>query len=429
LNDASFALVLETAEAFEPLLKASRYKGAWGGRGSGKSHFFAELLVEECIANRGFRAVCVREIQKSLKESAKRLIEDKIQAHQVGHLFKVLETEIRTPGGGTIIFQGLQDHTAESIKSLEGFDRCWVEEGQALSQRSWDLLRPTIRKPGSEIWVSWNPRRAIDPVDKFLRLSPPADAIVVKANWRDNPWFPAVLEQERSHDFTVNPDGYGHIWEGEYVTVVAGAYYAKALTQARLQGRICRVTADPLMSLRTFHDIGGSGAKADAYAIWVVQFVGREIRVLDYYESRGQVLAHHVNWMRQRGYDQAEVVLPHDGVNANNVTGKKYEDHWREAGFSVKSIPNQGSGAATQRIEAARRLFPSMWFNEQTTEAGRAALGWYHEKIDEERNVGLGPDHDWSSHGADAFGLMAVAYDAPRAAAEAPLIPEYGTMA
>jgi phage terminase large subunit len=168
------------------------------------------------------------------------------------------------------------------------------------------------------------------------------------------------------------------------------------------------------LPLRAFIDIGGSGANADAFTIWIVQWVDQEIRVLDYYESVGQVLGYHVAWLRDRKYDKAIIYLPHDGVNENNITGKRYEDHLREAGFTVEPpVKNQGKGAAAMRIEAVRRLGPQMWFNEATTEDGRQALGFYHEKKDEVRNVGLGPDHDWSSHAADAFGLMAICYQPP----------------
>ena len=167
------------------------------------------------------------------------------------------------------------------------------------------------------------------------------------------------------------------------------------LSQARAQGRIGKVSADPLLPLRAFIDIGGSGATADAFTIWVVQWVGNEIRVLDYYEAVGQVLAFHVNWLRSRGYKDAILHLPHDGVATNNVTGKRYEDHLRDAGFAVEPpVKNQGRGAAMMRIEAVRRLGPNLWFNEATTEAGRDALGFYHERKDDDRNIGLGPEHD-----------------------------------
>lgn len=360
--------------------------------------------------------VCIREVMKDLKESAKLLIEDKLQQLNLGEAdgFKVYKDVIQTPKDGQIIFRGMQDYTAESIKSLEGFHRAWIEEAQTLTARSLMMLRPTIRKAESEIWASWNPRRKSDAIDDFLRANKPDNATVIQANWRDNPWFPAVLEDERKHDLEAYPERYDHVWEGGYATAFDGAYFAGLLAQAKRDGRIGKVTADPLLPLRAFIDIGGSGAMADAFTIWIVQWVGQEIRVLDYYESVGQVLAYHVNWLRSRGYENAILYLPHDGVNANNITGKRYEDHLREAGFKVEPpVPNQGRGAASLRIEAVRRLGPKMYFNESTTEPGRDALGFYHEKKDEQRNVGLGPEHDWSSHAADAFGLMAICYEEP----------------
>ncbi len=290
-----------------------------------------------------------------------------------------------------------------------------MEEAQGISARSLSLLRPTIRAEGSEIWASWNPTRKQDAIDEFF-CGPrglPEGATLVTANWRDNPWWNEVLEAERKLELERYPERYGHTYEGEYASAFEGAYFAKELTKAKLQNRIGHVAADPLLQVRTFHDIGGTGAKADAYSIWVVQWVADRILLLDYYESVGQPLEHHVNWMRKQGWESAKVVLPHDGVNANNITGKRYQDHWEDAGFEAESIPNQGSGAAMQRIEAVRRIFPKCWFNESTTESGRQALGFYHERKDETRNVGLGPEHDWSSHCADAFGLMAVAYEVP----------------
>jgi phage terminase large subunit len=399
---------------FEPLLAPARYKGAFGGRGSGKSHFFGELLVETCQAERGTLAVCIREAQRTLAQSSKRLIETKIAALGLGHGFKLFNDKIETPGDGLIIFRGMQDHTADSIKSLEGFKIAWVDEAQSLSARSHALLRPTIRAADSELWASWNPRRKSDAIDDFLRARKPDGSIVVNASWRDNPWFPAVLEEERRLDLSLYPDRYGHIWEGDYVGAFEGAYFAELLAAAKREGRIGKVSADPLLPLRAFIDIGGAGASADAFTIWIVQWVGNEIRILDYYESSGQVLAFHVNWLRSRGYKDAILYLPHDGVATNNVTGKRYEDHLRDAGFAVEPpVKNQGRGAAMMRIEALRRLGPNLWFNEPTTEAGRDALGFYHERKDDERNVGLGPEHDWSSHAADALGLMAICHEAP----------------
>jgi phage terminase large subunit len=401
---------------FRPLLEPARYKAAYGGRGSGKSHFFADLLIEDSLYEKGLRSVCIREVQKSLKDSAKRLLEDKLGEHRLGETdgFKVFREVIETPGDGVVTFQGMQDHTAESIKSLEGFKRAWAEEAQTLSARSLSLLRPTIRADGSELWFSWNPRRKNDPVDMMLRGDHlPTGATVLRANWSDNPWFPTVLDQERRDCLRDTPDQYDHIWEGGYATVTEGAYYAACLAEAKSKGRIGNVSADPLMTYRAIFDIGGTGAKADAVAIWIAQFVGREIRVLNYYEAVGQPLATHINWLRSNGYGKALIILPHDGSTNDKVYDVSYESAFRAAEFEVTVIPNQGKGAAAMRIEAARRLFPSIWFNKDTTAGGVDALGWYHEHKDETRQIGLGPCHDWSSHGADAFGLMCVAYEAP----------------
>jgi phage terminase large subunit len=405
-------LEIEAAKVFRPLLDPSRYKGAHGGRGSGKSQFFADLMIGYSLKIPGFRGLCCREIQKSLKESAKRLLEQKIQDHGLGHLFEVQRDDIKTPGGGLIAFAGLQDHTAESIKSYEGFDIAWVEEAQTVSPKSLSLLRPTIRKPGSELWFSWNPRRKSDPVDEMLRgTEKPTGATVVEANWKDNPWFPAELEQERLDCLRMQPDQYDHIWEGGYITIAEGAYYAAALTQARNDKRITKLTADPLLQIRAYWDIG----LRDATSIWIAQFEGQQIKVLDYYEAVGQPLAAHLNWLRANGYGDALCVLPHDGAKGDIITAVRFEDHIRSAGFRVETVENQGKGAAMKRVEAARRLFPRMWFDETKCAGGLDALGWYHEKKDEARSIGLGPEHDWASHAADAFGLLAVHYEAPKA--------------
>lgn len=424
----SSTLRIETAKVFEPLLHPARYKGAHGGRGSGKSHFFGELGVEDALrwpgeTGEGLRLLSFREIQKSLKESAKFLFESKLHKFGLGEAdgFKVFTDRIQTPGDGVIAFTGLQDHTADSVKSYEGFHRAWGEEAQSLSQRSMTLLTPTIRWEdasrgmASEIWLSWNPRSKRDAVDQMLRVNRPESAIVIEANWSDNPWFPKVLDEERLHCLKTNPENYAHIWEGDYATINEGAYYAKALHTARKEGRIGKVAEDPLMQVYAIWDIGGTGQKSDATAIWIVQFVSREIRFLNYYEAVGQPLAEHVAWLRAKGYGRAQCILPHDGGNHEKVYRVTYEGALRDAGFEVETVKNAGTGAAMRRVEAGRRLFPRMWFDDACS-AGVEALAWYHEKrSDDDRNIGLGPEHDWSSHGADAFGLAAVYYEEPAA--------------
>jgi phage terminase large subunit len=209
-------LRIRTAPIYEPLLAPARYKGAKGGRGSGKSRFFAELLVEECISER-IDAVCLREVQKSLQFSVKREIETSISELNVGHHFEVQDKRVLPKTGGVIIFEGLQNHTADSIKSLSGFTRAWVEEAQSLSQQSLSILRPTIRAPGSQVWFSWNPNFATDPVDAFfMGASPPPDSVLVTANYMDNPWFPDELRKDMEWDRINRPDDFAHIWLGDY---------------------------------------------------------------------------------------------------------------------------------------------------------------------------------------------------------------------
>jgi phage terminase large subunit len=261
-------LRIKTAPVFEPLLSGGRYLGAWGGRGSGKSHFFAETLIERCIMGRT-DAVCVREVQRSLAQSVKKLLEVKIEELGVSRHFDVKLEHIGTPYGGRIIFQGMQNHTADTIKSLEGYDIAWVEEAQSLSQRSLDLLRPTIRKAGSELWFSWNPNLETDPVDVLLRGEhPPPDAKVVRANYRDNPWLPEVLKAEIEYDQRRDPDKFAHVWLGEY----------QRNSQARIfrNWRVEEFDVDPEWILRQGADWGFS---VDPSVLVQCAIVGRTLYV------------------------------------------------------------------------------------------------------------------------------------------------------
>lgn len=430
---------IKTAAVFRPLLYPARYKGAHGGRGSGKSHFFAEYVVEECILVPGTRAICIREVQKSLKDSSKHLVEAKIADLGVGHLFDIRADRIITPGDGVILFVGMQDHTAESIKSLEGFRIAWVDEAQSLSARSLHLLDPTLRgqvingvKHPSELWFSWNPTRQQDPIDSFFRKAASSENMIcVQANWRDNVHIGTddQIHIARLKELADYPERYPHTWEGEYAQAFEGAYFAKQIGEAKSSGRIRFVAQDPVLSLKAFFDIGGTGAKADLNSIWIVQFVADQIRVLDFIEGQSQPIGYYADIMRKRGYGRAEIILPHDGMHSDShiVIGQTVETHWKDAGFSARSVSNQGAGAKMQRIEAVRRVFPMCVFNDAAltedangrkysavVEAGLQALGFYHEKRDPERKVGLGPEHDWSSHAADAFGLMAICYEPPR---------------
>lgn len=395
------------------------YRCAYGGRGSAKTRSFATMSAVwgYRLAEAGERGliVCGREFQNSLEESSFPEVKNAILGYDwLADYYEVGEKYIRTKNGRIdFSFIGLR-RSLQALKSKFRILVLWVDEAEMVSEPAWEIATPTVREAASEIWVSWNPGRKGSPTDLRFRQDPPTGAKIVALNWRDNPWwYQSSLEQKRLDDKEKRPDQYDHVWEGDYVTVVAGAYFAKDLTEARAKGRIGKVSADPLMTYRAIWDIGGTGAKADACAIWIAQFVGKEIRALDYYEAQGQPLAAHVAWLRDNGYGKALCILPHDGETHDRVHDVSFESYLKSAGFETEVIPNQGKGAAAMRIEAARRLFASVWFNEETTEAGREALGWYHEKRDDERLIGLGPNHDWSSHGADAFGLMCVAYEAP----------------
>ena len=324
-------LRIETPRVFAPLLRPSRYKGVWGGRGSGKSHFFAEALVERCIMFPGTRAVCVREVQKSLKDSVKRLIEDKIDALGVGDRFTALNAEIKTPGGGLIAFQGMQDHTSETIKSLEGFGVAWVEEAQTLSARSLEMLRPTIRAPGSELWFSWNPRNAADPVDAFLRREkPPEDSIVVRANYSDNPFLPRELEQERLDDMAHRPDRYAHIWLGEYEPIAIGAIWDRLTLHRNRRAempemRRILVAVDPAVSSDPGSDehgiiVVGIGVDGRGYVLadyslrgTPAQWARRALAALDEFEADAIVIE------RNQGGDMCRHTLQTQRANVRII--------------------------------------------------------------------------------------------------------------
>lgn len=397
------------------------YRGAYGGRGSAKTRTFAKMAAVRGVmfaeAGVGGVIVCGREFMNSLDESSLAEVKAAIlEEPWLAAKYEVGEKYIRTKDGRVeFAFIGLR-RSLNSIKSKARILILWVDEGEEVSEGAWIVVDPTVREEESEIWVTWNPKRKKSATHKRFREDPPPQSKIVQMNWRDNPWFPAVLDQKRLTDKDKRPDQYEHIWEGAFVSAVEGAYYARSLIEAREQKRITRVGFDPLMRVRVFCDIGGTGAKADAFAMWPAQFIAKEIRTRDYYEAVGQPLSTHVQWLHSKGYDpkRADIYLPHDGETNDRVYDVSFESAFRAAGYTVTVIPNQGKGAAKMRVEAARRQFPIIWFDEESTEDGRDALGWYHEKkSDDEREALLGPDHDWSSHGADAFGLMAVAYEDP----------------
>lgn len=369
--------------------------------------------------------LCARQFMNSLADSSleevKRAIEDE---PFLAAYYEIGEKYIKSRDGRiSFAFAGL-DRNIASIKSKGRLLLCWVDEAEPVTDEAWSILEPTLREEGedwrAELWVTWNPLRKTAAVESRYRFSKSPNVKGCILNWRDNPKFPAVLERKRLRDKEERPGEYPHVWEGEYATAITGAYYAECLHKAKESGRIGPVAADPVLTLRAYVDIGGTGRNADSFALWVAQFVGLQIRVLDYYEAQGQPMATHVNWLRSKGYtpERLQIWLPHDGNTGDKVFAVTPASAMQEAGYAVTVIPNQGRGAAMKRVEATRRLFENIWFNETTTEPGRDALGWYHAKLDEQRGIDLGPEHDWSSHASDAFGLMCCDYTPPAAMQE-----------
>lgn len=400
-------------------------RGAYGGRGSAKTRTFAKMTAVRAhmwdMAGREGIILCGRQFMNSLADSSLEEIKAAIRSEPwLEPHFDIGETYIRTKSRRIgYSFAGL-DRNIDSIKSKSRILLAWIDEAEPATEEAWVKLIPTLREEDSELWLTWNPEREASPTNKRFRNTSDPRVKIAEMNWRDNPWFPDILNRQRLKDQEERPDSYDHVWEGGYVTAVEGAYFASHLTKARADGRIGFVPEDPHLIVKLFADIGGTGAKADNFVFWAQQCVGLEIRWVNHYEVQGQPFAAHLNWMRSQGYtpDRCKVYLPHDGEQQDKVIDTSYRRAFEDAGYSVEVIPNQGKGAAMQRVEKGRQLFSRMRFDEAKCDAGLKALGWYHEKRDENRGIGLGPKHDWSSHSADAFGAGCVAYEEPRAKQE-----------
>ena len=410
---------VEIPEKLKPVFAGKAdVRGAYGGRGSAKTRTFAIMSAVKAYqwSKEGKQGIilCARQFMNSLDDSSFEEVKQAILSMDwIAPHFDIGEKYIRTADGRiSYKFTGL-DRNIDSIKSKSRILLCWVDEAEPVTEQAWVKLIPTIREEDSELWITWNPERDGSPVDKRFRKHLDALYKVIEMNWRDNGRFPEKLNRERIRDLEQRPEQYEHIWEGGYKSAIEGAYFATHLQKAKDEGRISVVPPDELMTYRAFADIGGTGAKADAFTFWVAQFVGKQLLALNYYEVVGQPIAVHLNWLRENNYTTTNTTiwLPHDGDSNDKVFDISYASAFEKAGYSVEVVPNQGKGAAMQRVESSRRVFPNIWFNKETTEPGRKAIGWYHEKRDPNRNIGLGPEHDWSSHGADSFGMMCMVFE------------------
>ena len=398
-------LTAEIPEAFEGLLEPHRYKVFYGGRGGAKSQTFAIVLLLLGM-QKPIRVLCAREVQKSIKDSVKRLLDDEISRLGLGGFYTSLEAEIRGANGTLFVFYGL--HNMSSLKSMKGLTHCWVEEAESISDRSLDILRPTIREPGSEIWFSFNPEHVHSPIWQQFIMGRPDDALVKKVTWRDNPWFPAVLDEERRHCLASDPDKYDWIWEGNPRMVAEGSYYGRLLQAAEEGGRIGRVPAEPNLLVNTAWDLG----MGDSTAIWFFQHlpVGHmgEWRFIDYYEASGEGLMHYAEVLAKKGYRYGVHIAPHDIAVRELGTGRSRIETARQMGLNftvAKQLPLMDG------IEAARQVLGAAWFDRDKCAKGLNCLYGYRREYDDARACFReSPLHDWSSHGADAFRYAAVGY-------------------
>ncbi len=401
------------------LFEPARYKVAHGGRGSAKSWSFARALLI-LGARRPLRVLCCREIQRSLRESVHQLLKDQIDAMGLHAHYRVLDTEIRGRVHDTLfMYSGLQAHTVASIKSYEGVDVVWVEEGQAVPKRSWDILIPTIRKPGSEVWVSMNPELSTDYTYSHFIASPPPDARVVQVNYSDNPWFGAEMEAERKHaQATMDEEDYANIWEGKPRGSVVGAIFARQMKILRKLGRIGRVIPRKELELNAFMDLGSS--VGNATAIWLHQRYGSAHHFVKYLHGEGQGLRHF--WDEMEAYRKANglrwgsIYMPHDG--RANLQGAELINRVEimeslaaeaKASVTVEAVPRVTDlGAA---IDVVRERMADAYIDEEECSDGIWALDHYRYKFMEESGTfSRQPEHTPASNGADAFRQWATGY-------------------
>lgn len=387
-------------EALEPLFKPARYKCIYGGRGGGKSHAVATYLLS-LAAKAPMRILCGREFQSSIRESVHRLLCDKIDALGLGGRFQILDKSIRGRNGSEFIFEGLR-HNISRIRSLEGIDVAWVEEGQHVSNASWEILIPTIRKPGSEIIVTFNPELETDATYQRFVLHPPQNALVLKVSYADNPWFPDVLRSEMEDLKQRDPDAYAHVWLGLCRYTLDGAIYARELREADEGGRITHVPYDPTQPVSVFFDLGW----ADNTSIWFVQTIAGETRLIDFHQDSQRPFSHYLLLLQQRGYVIHTLWLPHDAKAKSLGTGRSVEEMARAAGWRVRLVPQL---SIEDGINAVRTLFPRLWFDRERCADGLQDLRRYRYDVDERGQFSRKPLHDAASHASDALRYTCVA--------------------
>ena len=390
----------------EGLFKKSRYKVAYGGRGGAKSWGIARALLI-LGAKSPMRILCAREFMTSMRDSVHKLLCDQIETLGLLGFYEITQASIRAKNGTEFAFVGLKNNIA-NVKSYEGVDICWVEEAQTVSRLSWNVLIPTIRKEGSEIWVSFNPELETDETYQRFVANPPGDSIQIKINWYDNPWFPDTLKLEKDALKARDEEAYNQVWEGLCRQTVDGAIFAKEMQQAEKDGRLCRVPYDATKPVHAVFDLGWS----DSTAIWFLQFVGMETRLIRYIEDSQKTISYYLATMQTYGYVYDKIWLPHDAENKTlAAAGRSIDDIVRAAGYKTEIMPRV---PILDSINAARTIFPNCYFDREHTADGLACLRHYRYEVDPETGqFSRNPLHDHYSHGADAFRYIALMIKEP----------------
>jgi phage terminase large subunit len=379
----------------------SRYRVMYGGRGGAKSWAAARALLIKA-AKSPLRILCAREFQTSIKDSVHKLLCDQIEELALEGFYEVTQAQIRGKNGSEFNFVGLKNNVA-NVKSYEGVDICWVEEAQTVSRKSWNTLTPTIRKESSEIWITFNPELESDETYQRFVANPSPDAVVQKINWSDNPWFPETLRKEKDELKVRDIHSYNQVWEGMCRQTIDGAIFANEMQRAEADGRITRVLYDPVKPVHAVWDLGWS----DQTAIWFLQFVSMETRLIGYLEDNQKTVNHYLAELQKKGYVYDTMWLPHDAENKTLASGgRSIEEIVRNAGFKTKVLPRI---PVVDSINAARTMFPNMWFDRENCADGLNCLRHYRYEVDP--NTGMfskSPMHDQYSHGADAFRYIAM---------------------
>jgi phage terminase large subunit len=382
-----------------------------GGRGGAKSYNIALALLLRGMEEKHI-ILCTRETQNSINDSVHSLLKSLIEKYEMTQ-YEVLKTEIRNRDNGTqFLFKGLRKESIDSLKSMPNTTLAWVEEAHSVSSESIDKLVPTVREEGSQIIWSFNREVEQDPVWVKIVESADEKTFVMKINSYDVDGFLSdTLKDEREKMKADNFDLYRHVWLGEPLTIATGSVFGQQIERAKSDNRVTSVPYDASVGVYPVFDLGIS----DSMAIWFYQMVGLEVHFIDYYENSGEGLGHYIEWCRSRGYNFATWFLPHDAKARELQSGKSREEFFHDNGIMNTEIlpPNRGDTG----IELARGMFSRCYFDKDKCQRGLECLNAYHYAFDERNNMlKRTPEHDWSSHGADAFIYACMSIEAAQAA-------------